>query len=76
MAHGNQMTADNTAVVGVRPAPHMIAGRLSSSDEQAVFEWISLNAAALIEYWDGRIDTIQLGERLRRLPRRASPSSP
>src|ERR1043166_6422994 len=30
MAHGNQMTVDNTAVVGVRPAPHLVTRRLCS----------------------------------------------
>ncbi|MFL5267745.1 MAG: hypothetical protein ACJ8AH_14310 [Stellaceae bacterium] len=39
MTHGNQMTVSNTAVVGVRPTSHLIAGQLSSRDEQAVFEW-------------------------------------
>jgi len=33
-----------------------------------VFEWVSLNAAAIVEYWDGRIDTIELGRLLKRLP--------
>jgi hypothetical protein len=68
MTHGNQMTISNMAVVGVRPAPHVIAGQLSSSDEQAVFEWVTLNADALVEYWEGRIDTIQLGQALKPLP--------
>jgi hypothetical protein len=68
MTHGNQMTISNTAVVGVRPAPHVITGQLSSSDEQAVFEWVTLNADALVEYWEGRIDTIQLGQALKPLP--------
>jgi hypothetical protein len=36
MAHGNQMSISNTAVVAVRPAPRLIAGRLSSVDLQAV----------------------------------------
>ncbi|HJU17573.1 MAG TPA: hypothetical protein VJ770_14040 [Stellaceae bacterium] len=35
--HGNQMTIANAAVVGVRPTPHMIAGRLAPDDERAVF---------------------------------------
>src|SRR5438132_11219280 len=48
MSHGNQMNVDNTAVVGVRSAPHLIAGRLSSQDQRLVFEWIGLNAAAII----------------------------
>src|SRR5437764_4183974 len=59
MTHGNQMTVDNTAVVAVRPSPHVIAGRLSSDDEQAVFQWIALNATALVAYWEGDIDTAQ-----------------
>ena len=66
--HGNQMNIANTAVVGVRPAPHVVAGRLVPDDERAVFQWISLNADALIAYWEGRIDTIELGQRLRPFP--------
>jgi hypothetical protein len=44
------MTVSNTAVVGVRPTPHLIAGQLSSRDEQASFEWVALNTHALVEY--------------------------
>src|SRR6266481_2976057 len=51
MAHGDHMTVDNTAVVAVRPAPRLIAGRLSSDDEQVVSEWITLNAPTLVAYW-------------------------
>ncbi len=65
LTHGNQMSVANTAVVGVRPAPHVIAGRLSPDDERAVFLWISLNAAGLIAYWEGRIDTLQFGQMLK-----------
>jgi hypothetical protein len=68
MTHGNQMNPGNTAVVAVRPSPRMIAGRLSPEDERAVFEWVSLNADALVSYWDGQIDTIQLGQFLKLLP--------
>ena len=64
MNHGNQKNPANTAVVGVRPSPHVIAGRLSPDDQRAVFEWLSLNTAALVAYWEGQIDTIQLGQRL------------
>ncbi len=67
MTHGNQIPA-STAVVAVRPSPPIIAGRLSQDDERAVFHWVLLNEAALVAYWDGQIDTIQLGSRLRRLP--------
>ncbi len=67
MTHGNQMTVSNTAVVGVRPTPHVIAGQLSAEDQRAVFEWVSLNADALLAYWEGRIDTVQLAQALKRL---------
>ena len=67
MTHGNQMNPANTAVVAVRPAPRITAGRLSPDDERAVFQWISLNEAALVAYWDGQIDTIQLGQLLQRV---------
>ena len=68
MTHGNQMTVDNTAVVAVRPAPHLIAGWLSAEDQRAVFDWVTLNATAIINYWDGDIDTVQLADLLRPLP--------
>jgi hypothetical protein len=61
MSPGDQMTVSNTAVVGVRPTPHVIAGQLSPDDQRAVFAWVSLNSAALIAYWEGRIDTIRTG---------------
>jgi hypothetical protein len=68
LSHGDQMSPANTAVVGVRPAPRVIAGRLSPDDRRAVFEWVSLNTDPLVAYWEGRIDTIELGQLLHRLP--------
>ena len=68
MTHGNQMNAANTAVVAVRPSPRIVAGHLAGDDERAVFRWVSINEPALIAYWDGQIDTIQLGHLLRPLP--------
>jgi hypothetical protein len=64
MTHGNRMTVENTAVVAIRPSPHVMAGRLSSEDEAAVFRWITLNSAPLIAYWNGDIGTIQLAQAL------------
>ena len=68
MTHGDQTNIANTAVVGVSPASHVIAGQLSPDDQRVVFEWISLNTAAIVEYWDGGIDTIELGQSLKPLP--------
>jgi hypothetical protein len=78
MTHGDQMNIANTAVVGVRPTSHVIAGHLSPDDRQAVFEWVLLNTAALVAYWEGRIDTIELGQLLKRIPSRqpGAPSTP
>jgi hypothetical protein len=67
MTHGDQMNIADTAVVGVRPAPHVVAGDLSPDDQRAVFEWVALNTA-LVAYWEGRIDTIELGQASKQLP--------
>ena len=50
MTHGDQMNIANTAVVGVRPTPHVITGHLTPVDQRSVFEWVSLNTAAIVEY--------------------------
>ena len=68
MTHGNQMTVSNTAVLGVRPTPHVIAGQLSAEDERAVSEWVLLNTDAFVAYREGRIDTVQQAQALKRLP--------
>jgi len=62
------MIVDNTAVVGVRPTPHVVAGQLSAADQEAAFAWIALNATAIIAYWDGNIDTAELIQTLNSLP--------
>ena len=50
VTHGNQMSIDNTAVVAVRPSPHLVAGQLSANDEKAVSTWIALNETAIVAY--------------------------
>jgi hypothetical protein len=70
LTRGNQMNIDNTAVVGVRPAPHLVAGRFSWDDERLVFEWIRLNVGTIIAYWDGNLDTAELIQNLKPLPPR------
>jgi hypothetical protein len=67
MSHGNRMSINNTAVVGVRP-PSVLAGFLTSADQQAVYRWITLNEKALIDYWNGAIDTVDLVQGLQSLP--------
>jgi hypothetical protein len=67
ITHGNQMSVSNTAVVGVRPAPWLIEGRLDQQDQKAVFDWVAQNTEALVAYWDGQTDTAQLILALKRL---------
>ena len=79
MTHGNQMDIANTAAVGVRPTPRVIAGQLSPADAQAIFEWVVLNTGVLVAYWDGQIDTARMIQGLRPLPstrQHGQPSTP
>jgi hypothetical protein len=62
-----RMDVTNTAVVAIRPEPHLVAGDLAAADFAAVARWITLNRAVLIEFWDEQIDSAELGARLVRL---------
>lgn len=55
--NGPSMDINNTAVVGIMPVPSLISGSLSTADSQAVFGWIERNTVALMDYWNGKIDT-------------------
>ena len=66
--HGNRMTIEDTSVVAVRPAPRVVAGRLTPEDRRLVADWVRLNFEAIIGYWDNELDTGQLLERLKVLP--------
>jgi hypothetical protein len=61
--HGAQMTIRDAVTVAIRPAPRVIAGTLSPSDRQVVFQWIAMNQAALIDYWDFLIYTDEFLQR-------------
>jgi hypothetical protein len=65
--HGMSMDPHNLAVVGVRPQPHLVAGQLSTADLRAVSDWIRLNEAALIGYWNGTLLTSQFIQQLQPL---------
>jgi hypothetical protein len=51
--------------VSIRPSPRAIDGDPPPEVMQAVSPWIERNEAALMDYWDGAIDTIELASRLR-----------
>ncbi len=67
MTPGDRMDPDNFAVVALRPQSHLLHGRLSQAELSAVQAWVALNEAALLDYWDGSIDTVDLVQRLRKL---------
>ncbi len=70
MTHGRQMNIDDTAIVAVRPSPRVVAGHLTTDDRRVVAEWTAINADAIIDYWDEKLDTDQFLGRLKRLPQK------
>ena len=70
MNHGDTMNLDNLAIVAIRPKPHVIVGMLSKNDEKLVFEWINLNLALLIAYWNYQLLTPQMHDKIIPIPRR------
>jgi hypothetical protein len=63
--HGPSMDISKAATVGIRPAPaHLNGPPLSSADLARVSNWIALNEPALIDFWEGRIDTSEALARL------------
>jgi hypothetical protein len=64
---GDRMLANDLAVVDVSPEPRLVAGKLDADCLAAVQHWIKLNNSTLIDYWDYRIDTGDLLERLKPL---------
>jgi hypothetical protein len=62
-----RMDIGHTAVVGIRPSPRLIEGRLAPGDLDLVAQWIRLNEEVLIDFWNETIDSVELGGRLRRI---------
>ena len=66
-APGDWMDIADASVVGVRPEPALLHGSLPPESFAPVQRWIRLNTPALVAYWDGEIDTVELAGRLKRL---------
>src|SRR6516225_3689239 len=64
---GPGISSSNLATVAVDVSPWLVAGYLSGSDLQAVSDWVKRNEAVLVDYWDFRIDTDELLQRLQPL---------
>jgi hypothetical protein len=67
VTHGDRMSLENTAVVGILPEPHLIAGNLPAQDLEAVSAWITLNREPLLAHWQGRIDGAEMAAQARKL---------
>lgn len=65
--HGNRMIPTDLVSVSTRPEPELLHGELPARDLQQVQAWVRLNQSVLLDYWDGRIDTVKMVTRLRRL---------
>jgi hypothetical protein len=64
---GDRIDVDDMAVVGIRPSPTLIEGPLDNVSLELVQQWIALNEAVLIAYWDGELDTVEMIQSLKKL---------
>lgn len=66
--HGGRGAWSAAASVAVRPQPRVVAGNLLAADLRLVSDWIVLNEATILAFWDGTIEIDELLARLQRLP--------
>ncbi len=64
---GDRIDVDDMAVVGIRPTPTLIEGPLDNASLKLVQDWIRLNEATLISYWNSELDSIDLGLALKNI---------
>jgi hypothetical protein len=65
--HGDNMDPSNLMNVAIRPSPQVMRGAIPPADFASVAAWTGLNQGALIGYWDGTIDTLELTARPRKV---------
>ena len=66
--HGGRGRWSDAVSIAVRPQPHeVMPGTLPADDLRAVSDWIALNRAVIVDYWDGATLTVVM-RRLQRLP--------
>jgi hypothetical protein len=63
--HGDRMDIRNTVSVTIDGPPRVIGEGLAAGDLDLVSDYISRNRDALLAYWHGEIDTVELISRLR-----------
>ena len=62
-----KMVSSHVAVVGIRPEPWPVTPGLGKAEFDQVARWIKLNEAALMEFWNETIDSIDLAGKLKKL---------
>lgn len=65
--HGDRIRRDDFAVMAVRPEPRLLHGELSRRDVEAVRAWILLNEAVILDFWDGKLATRVMLDRIKRV---------
>ena len=65
--HGGRMDVYHTVSVTLDDPPRVIGGKLPAADLNAVRRYLALNREALLGFWNGEMDTVELVARLRRL---------
>jgi hypothetical protein len=69
LTHGRRARPDRTASVSVGPEVEIVAGReLERRDMELVRQWVELNRAPIIAYWNGDLLTDEVIARLKLLP--------
>lgn len=67
-SHSHKIDISNSVSVSITEPPEIMAGTgLSQTDLKLVQEYILLNKKALLEYWQGEIDTLELLEKLQKI---------
>ena len=64
---GDRIDVNDMAVVGIRPTPTLIEGSLDNASLKLVQDWIRLNEATLISYWNSELDSFDLGLALKKI---------
>lgn len=55
-------------MIALRPSVHHVAGpQLPADAMEKIERWVKLNLAAIVAYWDGAIDTVELAAKLKKI---------
>ena len=67
LQHGPKIDIRNTVSVTLEEPPRVIGGELGTSDCEAIRHYLEINRQALLAFWNGELDTLELIARLKPL---------